>query len=200
LIFPRRANFDKKNPNRFLFSCANSGEKFVATLFGPAVSIILKFCLQNSNPFLFFNRRTTRRRRAANEGSQREIFMGQALSAEDGVTCPSLICVAPAKITPAPGRSAALAQASPERQLRGGVIHGFCHRGRQKGTQLFSFRPALCFGLFSLFVFAVMTAGRLSAVGLVHEASNPNQVDRRSVFARPGTRTGSPGVWPRGQP
>jgi hypothetical protein len=43
LIFPRRANFDKKNPNRFLFSCANSGEKFVATLAGSAGSMILKF-------------------------------------------------------------------------------------------------------------------------------------------------------------
>jgi hypothetical protein len=52
-IFPRRAEFDKKNPNGLLFSCAKSVEKFAATLVGPAVSIIFKFCLQFSTCFLF---------------------------------------------------------------------------------------------------------------------------------------------------
>jgi hypothetical protein len=47
-IIRRRANFDKKNPNGVLFSCAKSDEEFAATLIGPAVSIFLKFFIQIS--------------------------------------------------------------------------------------------------------------------------------------------------------
>jgi hypothetical protein len=61
-IIPRRAHFDKKNPNGVLFSCAKSVEEFAATLFGPAVSIILKFCIQISGLSSIFQPLRSRQR------------------------------------------------------------------------------------------------------------------------------------------